>query len=116
MFNFLLKSLMSAVRRAERFLGPEDDWVEDDRRILYESAQRLLGGYHRFVREKGPADYVTTVHADPDAVESVLMGPYQRNPWRTHRRQATPTSCSTCSTGQGWSTGNATFNYMEILL
>jgi hypothetical protein len=26
----ILESLMGAVRRAERFLGPEDDWVEED--------------------------------------------------------------------------------------
>jgi len=75
----LLESVIPAVRRAERFLGPEDDWVEDDRRILYEAAQRHLGGLHTFTREKGPADYVTTVKADPDTVEGALMPPYQRN-------------------------------------
>jgi len=84
-----LEPLMAAVRRAEGVLGPEDDWVEDDRRILYEAAQRHLGQYHTFLREKGRGDYVTTVHASPDAVESVLMGPYQRNlvstrKYRTH--------------------------------
>ena len=75
----LLEATIPAVRRAERFLGPEDDWVEDDRRILYEAAQRHLGHLHTFVREKGPADYVTTANASPDAVERALMGPYQRN-------------------------------------
>ena len=84
-----LEAVIPAVRRAERFLGPEDDWVEDDRRILYEAAQRHLGHLHTFTREKGPADYVTTVHADSDVVEEALVPPYQRNlvstrKYRTH--------------------------------
>lgn len=74
-----LELVIPPVRRAERFLGPEDDWVEDDRRILYEAAQRHLGHLHTFTREKGRGDYVTTVKADPDTVEEALMGPYQRN-------------------------------------
>lgn len=75
----LLEVVIPAVRRVERFLGPDDDWVEDDRRILYEAAQRHLGHLHTFVREKGRGDYVTTVKADPDTVEEALMPPYQRN-------------------------------------
>lgn len=75
----LLEATIPSVRRVERFLGPEDDWVEDDRRILYEAAQRHLGHLHTFTREKGPADYVTTVKANPDEVEEALMPPYQRN-------------------------------------
>lgn len=75
-----LEPLMAAVRRAERFLGPEDDWVEDDRRILYEAAQRHLGQYHDFLREKGPADYFTTAEANSDTVEVALYeAGYRRN-------------------------------------
>jgi len=86
----LLEPAISAVRRLERFLGPDDDWVEDDRRILYEAAQRHLGHLHTFTREKGRAEYVTTVKADPDTVEGALMPPYQRNlvstrKYRTYR-------------------------------
>jgi hypothetical protein len=86
----LLEAVIPAVRRAERFLGPEDDWVEDDRRILYEAAQRHLGHLHTFLREKGMAEYVTTVHADDDAVErAIYEAGYQRNltstrKYRTH--------------------------------
>jgi hypothetical protein len=86
----ILEAVMAAVRRAERFLGPQDDWVEDDRRIAYEAAQRHLGHLHTFVREKGAADYVTTVHATPDAIERALTNTgYQRNllssrKYRTH--------------------------------
>jgi len=70
---------MGAVRRAERFLGPEDDWVEDDRRILFEAAQRHLGHLHAFAYEKGPAEYLTTVECSPDEFETAIMPPYQRN-------------------------------------
>lgn len=71
---------MASVRRVEEFLSPSDDWVEDGRRILYEAAQRLLGDYHDFIREKGTADYITTAHADSDAVEIALMEyGYDRN-------------------------------------
>ena len=75
----LLEIVLPAVRRAEQFLGPEDDWVEDDRRILYEVAQRHLGHLHTFTKEKGTAEYVTTVKEHPDVVETLLMPPYQRN-------------------------------------
>lgn len=75
----ILEPLMGAVRRAERFLGPEDDWVEDDRRIVFEAAQRLLGGLHNFVYHKGDEEYVTTVKCSPDEFEEAIMPPYQRN-------------------------------------
>lgn len=76
----ILEPLMAAVRRAEKVLGPEDDWVEEDRRILFEAAQRHLGHLHTFVYRKGPRDYLTTAHASPDAVERLLTkNGYQRN-------------------------------------
>lgn len=85
----IVEPLMAAVRHAERFLGPEDDWVEEDRRVLYEAAQRHLGHVHTFVQSVGGADYVTTANAPPDAVERALVYPYQRNlastrKYRTH--------------------------------
>lgn len=75
----ILEPLMAAVRRAERFLGPEDDWVEDDRRILFEAAQRHLGHLHPFAYEKNTSEYVTTVKCSPDELEAAIMPPYQRN-------------------------------------
>lgn len=78
--NPYLEQLIGSVRRVEDFLGPEDDWVEEDRRIAYEAAQRLLGDYHDFIREKGTADYITTAHATPNVVERALSGyGYDRN-------------------------------------
>jgi len=79
-----LETTLTAVRSVEQFLGPEDDWVEDDRRIVFEAAQRLsdaTGGWHNFVKEKTTDEYLFTVRADSDTVENVLMenGPYQRN-------------------------------------
>lgn len=86
-----LSVILSVVRRCEEFLGPGDDWVEDDRRILYEAADSVLRPLGRqTVREKGVADYITTVHADSDVVETALHnGGYNRNvlstrKYRTH--------------------------------
>ncbi len=75
----MLEDVIAAVRRAERFLGPEDDWVEDDRRIVFEAAQRYFGHLHTFTKEKAPNEYVATVDATPNEVERALMPPYQRN-------------------------------------
>lgn len=85
----LLEPLMAAVRRVERFLGPEDDWVEDDRRILFEAAQNHFGDYHTFIYDKGDQDYVTTVDATPDEVEKMLMPPYHRNLISSRKRRDT---------------------------
>lgn len=74
-----LEAVIPAVRRVERFLGPEDDWVEDDRRILFEATQRHLGHLHAFAYEKGAAEYVTTAKCSPDEFERTIMPPYQRN-------------------------------------
>lgn len=75
-----LEPLMATLRGAEEFLGPDDDWVEDDRRILFEAAQRHLGRFHKFVYEKSAEDYVTTAQVDSDVVEEALHAAgYQRN-------------------------------------
>lgn len=76
-----IATLLAAVRRIERFLGPDDDWIEDDRRIVYEAADSLLRPIGRpTIREKGTADYVTTAHATPDAIERVFHNAgFQRN-------------------------------------
>jgi len=99
MYDKILEPLIAAVRRAERFLGPEDDWVEDDRRILFETAQSVVGdSYRYFTFEKGERDYVTIVQADPDTVERALMPPYQRNllssrKYRTHHSGGKQWAC-----------------------
>ena len=75
----VLTYLLSAVRYCERFLGPDDDWIEEDRRIAHEAAQRLFGDYHTFVHEEKPQNYVTTVDVDDDTVEQIIHPYYQRN-------------------------------------
>jgi hypothetical protein len=101
----MLSTLMSLVRRLEGFLGPRDDWVEDDRRILFEAAQYLLGDMHTFTREKGVEDYITTAHADSDVVETALMNSgYDRNllstrKYRTHH-----------SGGKQWGVGSFAYD------
>lgn len=96
---------MACVRRAERFFGPDDDWVEDDRRIVYEAAQRLFGQHHTFIREKGKQDYVYTAKHSPDTVEWALdNSSYQRNllstrKYRTHH-----------SGGRQWAVGSYVYD------
>jgi hypothetical protein len=87
-FRKPLSQILGAVRRVERFLGPEDDWVEDDRRKLFEFLDGKFG--HAFTMEKSARDYITTAQASPDAVEVALhRAGYQRNlvstrKYRTH--------------------------------
>ena len=77
-----LKTLTTSVRRIERHLSPEDDWVSEVRENAYKAAQRVLSPLIgiQFTREKGTADYICTVEADVNAVEVALWNAgYQRN-------------------------------------
>lgn len=76
-----LGAVFGVVRRLERYLGPDDDWIEDDRRHFYEAADRFLRPLGRpTIAEKGPADYVTTADASDDEVEIALTAAgFQRN-------------------------------------
>lgn len=77
----LVRPLLAGVRRLERRLGPEDDWVEDDRRVIFEAADRLLRPLGRpTIRNVGDSDHIASVDASPDAVEELLAEEdYQRN-------------------------------------
>lgn len=76
----MISSLTASVRRIEPFLGPDDQWVENGRKIVWHAAQNVLGDTYTFVREKGRADYVTTVNAQPQRVVRALYNAgYQRN-------------------------------------
>jgi hypothetical protein len=94
-FRKPLSCVLGAVRRVERFLGPDDDWVEDDRRWLFETLDGLAG--HSFTMEKSARDYITTAHATPDAAEQALHAAgYQRNlastrKYRTHHGRGSAT-------------------------
>lgn len=78
--NKILEAFGAAVRYTERFLGPDDDWVEDDRRIAYEAAERLFGRWHTFVGEKTNEDYLLKANVHPDVIERKLANnDYQRN-------------------------------------
>jgi len=83
----LLEPLMAAVRYAEQFLGPEDDWVENDRRILYQAADVVLRPLGRpAISNVGKKDYITTVNASSDVVEVALEAHnYQRNVLSTRK-------------------------------
>jgi len=77
-----IKTLTTAVRRIEQHLSPEDDWASELREIAYKRAQSVLSPLIgiQFTREKGFADYICTVEADVDAVETALWSAgYQRN-------------------------------------
>lgn len=80
-FHGELSWLLSRVRNWERALGPDDDWVEDDRRLLFESLDWLLRPAGRpTIGEVPVEDHVLTVSASPDRVEELLAeSDYQRN-------------------------------------
>lgn len=80
-FEPAIARLLAAVRRLERFLGPGDDWVEDDRRIIYEAADRLLRPLGRStISEVSDGDFVYTVDVSADEVEVLLdEAGFQRN-------------------------------------
>ena len=98
-YDKYLELLGRAVRRVEQFFGPDDDWVKDDRRIVYEAAQRVFGGAHTFVYDKDNDDYLTTTTADADAVEDALHPTYQRNLWSSRKRRDT-------NGGKQWAIGS----------
>lgn len=77
----LLRPALSVVRRLETLLGPADDWVEDDRRVLFEAADQLLRPIGRpTIREVPDSDRVGTVPSEPNSVEVTLQEEgYQRN-------------------------------------
>lgn len=78
--NTIIELFGTAVRVVERFLGPDDDWVEDDRRIAYEAAESLFGHWHSFVGEKTEKDYLFEAQSDSDTIERVLAAEgFQRN-------------------------------------
>lgn len=89
-FEPQLATLLGYLRRAEQFLGPEDDWVEDDRRVLFEAIDPLLRPLGRStITEKGENDYVATVSRTPDEVEVILDDQgYQRNILSTRKYRA----------------------------
>ena len=76
-----IAALLGFVRRLERFLGPDDDWVEDDRRIIYEAAHGVLSKLGRStLHEVNDEDFCYTVDATSDEVEVLLHeSDFQRN-------------------------------------
>lgn len=89
----LLRPTLAGVRGLETRLGPDDDWVETDRRVLFEVADRILRPLGRpTIRQVGTDDYVATVAATADRIEEVLAAnDYQRNllstrKYRTHHQ------------------------------
>lgn len=89
-FEPQIAALLSRIRRAEKWLGPSDDWIEDDRRVLFQAADPIARKLGRStVTEVSARDYTYTVEATPDEVERALAPDYQRNllstrKYRTH--------------------------------
>lgn len=87
------------IRQIESSLGPEDDWVEKDRRILFEWLDSHFS--HPFTFEKGVEDYICTAYTNSDIVEKALSAAgYHRNvlstrKYRTHH-----------SGGKQWAVGS----------
>lgn len=62
----LLACILAGIPQLETYLGPEDNWIEDDRRALYELADRFLRPLGRpAIRKRGQRDYLTTVGESP---------------------------------------------------
>lgn len=80
-FEIIVSPFVTAVRRLTRFLGPEDDWVERARKIVWRAADPLLRAIDGYAISKiTAADFVGTVDKDSDAVEDELVTiGYQRN-------------------------------------
>lgn len=77
-FERPLNNLLHRIRTIEKYLGPDEDWVEDDRRILFETFNGFLG--YTTIYDIGTTDYVTTAHVSPDAFEEILYEEgYKRN-------------------------------------
>ena len=75
-----LRLIFRLIRGVESFLGPEDDWVEDDRRRLFEWLQKRYGDSYTFVYHIDDTDYVTSVPLSPDEVDVLLHNnSYERN-------------------------------------
>lgn len=86
-----IAALLSLVRKLEESIGPEDDWIEDDRRVVYEFFNPLFSAFGRpTIDEVEPSSYVLTVSLSSDEAEEVLDdGEYERNilstrKYRTH--------------------------------
>jgi hypothetical protein len=105
-FRGPLSRIISVIRRIEQFLGPDEDWVEDDRRKLFEFLDGKFG--HAFTMEKSARDYITTAQESPDAVEVALhRAGYQRNlvstrKYRTHH-----------SGGKQWAVGSYVYDPVD---
>lgn len=80
MFRPQLARSLSWLRKKEEQLGPEDDWIEDDRRIIYERADSFLRPLGRpTIRKKGHEDKLFSVDASPNEVERCIHPKYERN-------------------------------------
>jgi hypothetical protein len=77
----IVSRVMSWVRYGERLLGPDDDWVEDDRRLLFETLNPLGEALGRpLVQRASEQGFVGHVPTSPDAYELRLVERgYQRN-------------------------------------
>jgi hypothetical protein len=69
-YRGVLATVLGCVRRVEAFLGPADDWVESDRRIVYEAADGLFG--HSAVSKGNEEDYLFTANTTTDEIERLL--------------------------------------------
>lgn len=102
-----LSRLMGHVRNAEQALGPDDDWVEDDRRVLFETLNPVGEALGRpLVQEASEQGFVGHVPTSPDAYELFLVDRfYQRNLAST-RKYRTPAM----EGGRQWAVGSWVFD------
>lgn len=81
-----LSRILSAVRRIEQYLGPDDDWVERLRRKIWVAADPFLRPLGRpTVAVKSDVDYICTTESDSDSVEVAIHPLYERNTTSTRK-------------------------------
>jgi len=102
-FEPQLAAITKRVRQLEEFFGPGDDWVEDDRRVLFEAADWFLRPLGRStIKEVPPEGHIVTVDLSPDEVEERIHPLYKRNLLSTRKYR----DLSSGNGGRQWAVGS----------
>lgn len=86
-YAILVVALVIAGVITRRYIGPEDDWIEDRRKEVFVRLNPVFKRMGRtLVVEKGIEDYVCTAHQTPDDIEDALYQcGYVENPISTRK-------------------------------
>lgn len=103
-----LSRILGGIRYVEKFLGPDDDWIEDDRRHIYEWADKVGRPLGRpTITEKGSNEWTYTVDVSPDRVEKAIHPKYQRNLLSTRKYR------TFAGSGRQWAVGSYAYDPID---